>query len=133
MDTGGERPDEPRSRGLPASLRELAKTILAVVHTRAELVALEFARERARLLRILLLAVAALFMLALGALTATIFIIVLFWDSQRLVVIGFLAVVYLAAGVAMAFAARREVARLTRPFASSLAALKKDGEELTSR
>jgi uncharacterized membrane protein YqjE len=131
--TGGERTDAPRSRGLPASLRELAKTLLAIVHTRAELVALEFARERARVLRVLLLAVAALFMLALGALTATIFIIVLFWDSQRLVVIGFLAAVYLAAGVAMVFAAKREAARVAHPFASSLEALKKDSEELTSR
>ena len=133
MGTGGESTDVPRSRGLLASLRELAKTVAAMVHTRAELVALELARERARVLRFLLLAIAALFLLALGALTATIFIIVLFWDSQRLVVIGFLALVYLAAGVAMAFAAKREIARVAHPFASSLAALKKDGDELASR
>ena len=133
MATGGGSTDVPRSRGLLASLRELAKTVAAIVRTRAELLALELARERARVLRILLLAIAALFLLALGALTATIFVIVLFWDSQRLVVIGFLALVYLAAGVAMVFAARREITRAAHPFASSLAALKKDGDELNSR
>lgn len=133
MVTGGGGTDVPRSSGLLASLRELAKTVAALVYTRAELLALELARERARVVRFLLLAIAALFLLALGALTATLFIIVLFWDSQRLVVIGFLALVYLGAGVAMAFAAKREIAHAAHPFASSLAELKKDGAELTSR
>ena len=123
----------PRSGGLLVSLRELARTLAAMVHTRAELLALEFARERARIVRFLLLAIAAVFLLALGVLTATIFIIVLFWDSQRLVVIAFLALLYLGAGLAMVFAAKREVTRFVRPFASSLAELKKDGDELISR
>ena len=102
MSIGEETPEGPRrSRGLLVSLRELARTVIAMIHTRTELFALELARERARLIRLLLFAVAAVLFLALGAFTATIFIIVLFWDSQRLLVIGLLTLVYLGIGAAL--------------------------------
>jgi uncharacterized membrane protein YqjE len=118
-------------RGPLASLRRLGSTIVATLHSRAELFTLELQRERLRVARLLLLGVAALFFLALGALTATIFIIVLFWDSQRLLVIGFLTVIYLGLGIGIAMFAKREAERSTRPFSASIAQLKKDRDKLS--
>ena len=134
MSTGEETPGGPgRSRGLLVSLRELVRTVVAMLHTRTELFALELARERVRLTRLLLFTIAALVFLALGALTATIFVIVLFWDSQRLLVIGLLTLVYLGIGAGLALAARREIAASAAPFSASLGELKKDRERLFSR
>jgi uncharacterized membrane protein YqjE len=131
MPLPGPGASEARSRGLVGSLRRLGSTFAAVFHSRVELLAHEIERERVRVTRLVLLGVAALFFLFLGALTATIFIIVLFWDSQRLVAIGFLTLVYLAIGGGIAFVAKQEASRAARPFSSSLEQLRKDREQLT--
>lgn len=120
-----------RSLGLLDSLRRLGSTLVGLVHTRIELIAAEFERERARVTRLLILAIVALFFLGLGLLTLTIFIVVLFWESQRLVAIGFLVVLYFAIGIGAAVFAKREAARAARPFAATRAQLQRDREQLT--
>ena len=126
---------EPRagSGGLLLSLRRLGATIAAIVHSRIELVALEIEREKARIARLVILGVIALVFLALGAITATIFVIVLFWDSQRLVAIGFLTVFYIGVGAGVLMFARREAAESKRPFAATVEELRKDREYLSRR
>lgn len=126
-------PQEPRAAdaGVLSSLRRLAASVAAILHSRIELATLEIEREKTRAVRLLLLGVAALFFLALGAITATIFVIVLFWDSQRLVVIGFLAVLYLSVGGGVIAFLRREAAEAKRPFSATLEELRKDRDRLT--
>jgi uncharacterized membrane protein YqjE len=126
-----QRARTPEPHGLFASLRRLGSTLFVTLHSRIELLALELGRERVRVTRLVLLGVAALFFLALGAITATIFIIVLFWDSQRLVVIGFLTVLYLAIGGGIVAFIRSEVEHSKRPFSASLEELRRDRERLT--
>jgi uncharacterized membrane protein YqjE len=126
------RPVSPAASSLFESLRRLGATLLAILHTRAELFAREFQRERMRITRLLLLGVGALFFFSLGMLTLTMFIIVLFWDSQRLVVIGFLTALYLGIAAGLIIYAKREVARATRPFATTVAELKKDRDQFSS-
>ena len=118
------------SSGLLTSLRRVGASLAAIVHSRAELISLELARERVRVARLLLLGILACFFLALGAVTATIFVIVLFWDSQRLVVIGFLTVLYVGIGVGAALYARREAAESKRPFAATIEELRRDRDHL---
>jgi uncharacterized membrane protein YqjE len=123
---------QPANGGLMVSLRRLGTTLMSVLHTRIELIARELELERMRITRMLLLGVGAIFFFGLGALTFTMFIIVLFWDSQRLVAIGFLTVVYLGIGVALVLIAKGDAGRAKRPFAATLAELKKDREHLAS-
>jgi len=120
-----------RTSGLGASVKRLGSTLIGILHSRAELLSYEIEHQRQSVTRLLVLGVAALFFLALGAITATIFVIVLFWDSQRLVVIGFLAVVYLGIGAGIATFARREGGRVKRPFAATVEQLRKDREHYT--
>lgn len=118
--------------GFLHSLRRLAAALVAILHTRAELLAREFEREKKLITRLVLLALGALFFLALGVLTFTMFIIVLFWDSQRLVAIGSLTLIYLGIAVALLMFAKGEAARAARPFAATVAELKKDREQFSS-
>jgi uncharacterized membrane protein YqjE len=106
---------------------------VAVLHTRAELLARELEREKVRVTRLLLLAIVALFFLALGVITFTLFVIVLFWDSHRVAATGVLTMFYLAVSIGLVLFIKRETARGTRPFASTIAELKKDREKLFSR
>ena len=125
-------PPQPDAPGLLASLRRLASALAGILHTRFELLTREFERERIRVMRLLLIGAVGLFFFFLGTLTLTLFIIVVFWDSQRLVAIGSLTVVYLGIAVALGVYAKGEAGRSARPFASSLAAFGKDRERLRS-
>jgi len=123
-----------RTGGLGSALRRLGATFFALVHTRIELLTTELQRERVRITRLLLLAIVALFFLTLGAITLTVFVIALFWDTPyRLLAIGLLTLLYLGVAVGLALFARREAAHGTKPFSASLAQLKKDREQLLSR
>lgn len=123
----------PSQAGFLSALRRLGASLVGILHTRAELLARELERERVRVTRLLLLGVVALFFFALGAITFTVFIVVLFWDSQRLVAIGFLTVFYFAVSIGLALFIKRGAAQAAKPFASTIAQLKKDREELFSR
>lgn len=130
-----EEPGQARASGggLLQSLRNLAATLVAVLQTRLELLAAEVEEERVRLGRLLVLAVVAIFFLSLSVLTFTLFVIVLFWDTYRLPVIGGIAAVYLIIGGGAVFAARRQAAAKPRLFSASLAELTKDRERLTPK
>jgi uncharacterized membrane protein YqjE len=132
MNAPGAR-DERSRGGLLASLRRLGSTLIETLHSRAELLSLELQRERGRVVRLLLLGVIAFFFLLLGALTATMFMVVLFWESQRLVVIGFFALLYLGIAVGLAMYAKREAGAAKRPFADTVEQLKRDREYLGRR
>jgi uncharacterized membrane protein YqjE len=81
---------------------------------------------------LLILAVIAAFFLALGVITLTFFIILLAWDSHRVLVTAILTATYLGAGVLAALKARAAAKQATKPFSASLAQLKKDRDALTS-
>lgn len=127
-------PEVPQARahgGLFDSLRTLLATLLATLRTRGELLQVELQEERLRVAGILLVAVAAAFFLALAVLLFSFFLILLFWDTHRVLVSGLLGLTYLIIGVVCALIARRRSRVKSKLFAASLAELAKDGERLT--
>ncbi len=125
MSGDGKRP-EP----LFASLRALAHTLLAVLRTRLELLATEFDEERARLAEFAVLAAVALVCFSFAALLAVLFLVVLFWDSHRLVAIGGLAVLFAAAGGYLLGTIKRRIAERPPLFSASIDELRKDQDAL---
>ena len=119
--------------GLLQSLRNLLATLVALLQTRLELLATEVEEERLRIGQVLLWSCVALVFLVLGAVMLTLFLVVLFWDTHRVLVSGLLALSYLAIGVAAARMARSKAQARSRLFSASLAELGKDREHLTSR
>jgi uncharacterized membrane protein YqjE len=119
---------QPAPPGLLVSLRRLGAALSALLHSRFELFTRELQRERIRVTRLLLLGFVALFFFALGMLTLTLFVIVIFWDTHRLAAIGGVTLLYLGIAVGLAVCAKGEAGRAARPFASTLAELKKDRE-----
>jgi uncharacterized membrane protein YqjE len=123
-------PGPSEAPGLLASLRRLAATTVDILRTRLELLAVELQEEGLRLAQIAIMAVVALFFLVLGVIMLTLLLVVLFWETHRVMVVALLAAGYLGLGVAIAFGARSRLRTGTKLFAASLAELSKDRERL---
>jgi uncharacterized membrane protein YqjE len=121
-----------RAGGLFGSLKRLVATLVDVGHTRLQLLANEIHEERLRIQQLWLLAILGVFFFALGVLLSTLFVILLFWDSNRLLAVGGFAGLYLAIGIVFAVVVRNRTARGSRLFEASLGELKKDGARLSS-
>jgi len=126
--------EEPgHSEGLLDSLRNLASTFLAIVQTRIEIFASELDEERTRLAQITLLAAVAAFCLGLAVILLVFFLVVLFWESDRLLAIGVLAGVFAAGGIAACLGLRAAISKRPKFLSATLAELRKDGTRLEGR
>jgi uncharacterized membrane protein YqjE len=121
------------SVGLFESLKILAATLVAVGHTRLELLSTELEEERERLGAMLISTLLALFCFGLGAVLMALLLVAVFWETHRLLVVGLLAALFLTAGAA-AWAFAKNKARIKpRLFHASLSELAKDREHLRPR
>jgi len=121
------------SRGLFESLTVLATTLVAIAHTRLDLLSTDLEEEREHLLSLLVLTLAALFCLGVGVVLATILLVAVFWDSHRLLMLGSLAGFFMAVGMAAWGFAMRKARTKPRLFAASLLELLEDRQQLDSR
>ena len=120
-----------RAGGLFGSVKKLVATLVDIAHTRLELLGNEIHEERVRIQQLWLLAILGVFFFALGVLLATLFVILLFWDSNRLLVMGGFAGLYLVIGIGFAVVVRNRAASGSRLFEASLGELKKDRARLS--
>ena len=119
-----------RAEGLLDSLRNLAKTFVALLQTRLEIVASEIDEGRARLARIALLAAVAAFCLGLAVVLLVFFLVMMFWDTNRLLAIGVLTGVFAAGGIVACLALRLEIVRRPKFLSATLEELRKDAKKL---
>jgi uncharacterized membrane protein YqjE len=126
-----ETPSE--SRGLFDSLKGLAASLVGIVQTRLDLLSIELEENRERLLSLLVLMLVALFCLGVGVVLAAILIVVVFWDSNRLLVLGLLAGIFLAGGATAWGLVLYKIKTKPRLFAATLNELAKDRHHLVSR
>ena len=114
-------------------MRVLAATLLAIAHTRLELLSTELEEQWVWLSSMLVWALVALFCAGVGIVFATLFLVLALWDTHRWLALGIPAMIFLL-GAALAWLVVRGKARAKPPLlAASLAELSKDHKELTSR
>jgi len=119
-----------QSQGLFASVRQLLATVVETGQVRLSLLSNEIEQEKLRLYDSLLWIGVGLGLLGLGAQLLIAFIVVLFWDTDRLLILGALALVLLLGGGALLSTTR---ARLRKPgglFNSTVEELRRDRVEL---
>ena len=116
--------------GLLGSAKRLLGTLTAIVSTRLELLANELQEERLRLTQMLFFALASFFCFSMGMLLLTVFIVVLFWDSHRLAVLGGLSAIFFASGGLLAMSLRNKAQARSKLFSASLGELAKDRAHL---
>jgi len=116
--------------GLIDSLRNLGATFLALIRTRAELVAVELEEEKERRKEMLVLALVVALFGGLGLLLVGFFFVVLFWDSYRLSAIGAVTVLYLGIGAWAMVRLQEKIRNRPRIFAATLSEFGNDLEAL---
>ncbi len=119
------------SGGLLRSLRILLANLLAVARTRGELLQVELEEEKLRLAGIVIYAVAAAVFLALAVVALTFFVMVLFWDTHRVMAAGVIVLAYAVIGIVCSCIAHSRSRVKSKLFSASLAELGKDGARLS--
>jgi len=128
--------DQP-SRGLFSSLARIFDTALATVQNRLELFSVELREEKCRLIDVLALAAAVIFLAVLAATVFTFLVVllsgVLFGERVQLGVLAGFALLYGGGAYGAFRVLKRRLTEGPVPFADTIAELKKDRECLRPR
>ena len=109
-----------------AAAGRIGATVLAMVHTRLALAAVEIEEETQRLLGYFILALLALILFGLSMVLLALTVVLIFWDSYRLPAAAGLALAFGAAGALVAFKLKASFASRPRLLGATLDELHKD-------
>ena len=112
------------------SVRELARTLLSIVETRARLAANELEEQAVRIVEIAMWFALAILFLSVALVFLSVLVLLAFWDSNRMFAAGLLAVLYLSAGGACALVARGRLRERPHLFSATIGELGRDLEHL---
>ena len=121
IDTHSQRADH-------GPVRRILSSVFAILQTRLELIGIELAEEKDRLVTVLFLGVAAMMlaMLALVALTAL--VAIAFWDSYRWQALAAITAIYALAAIFCGVKARNGLHNAPAVFEATLNEFEKDRE-----
>jgi uncharacterized membrane protein YqjE len=112
-------------------IKRMAGTLLAMLQTRAELLAVEVEEEVQRLFGYLMLSLVALFCFGIAVLLAILLIIILFWDTNRVAVVACLMGFFAITAICLVLWLRNSCQKKPRFLSATLNELSKDVEALT--
>src|SRR5471030_1281743 len=99
-------PGGPPDGAGSSSVRSALRTLLAFAETRARLAANEFEEQALHILEVAVWAAAALLLSAIALVFIALFIVLVFWDSNRLLAAGLVAAFFVAGGAISALMVR---------------------------
>lgn len=108
-------------------LRRLIGSIFSLMQTRLELIGIELAEEKDRLLGVLFAALAAMMFATMALITLTVLIAAAFWETYRWQSLAALTVAYLIGAVLCLLKARAGIRQAPLIFEETLAEFEKDG------
>ena len=118
------------AEGLLGSLKSLASLVVAIAHNRLSLLSTDLEIARERTVSVLIMVLVALFCLCFGALLLALFVVVIFWDTHRLLALGSVTGLFLLVGGVYLLRVIRALRRMPATFEASLTELAKDYRHL---
>jgi uncharacterized membrane protein YqjE len=115
------------------SLKGLGRTFVEILGNRVETLSLDLKEDRIRFVSLLLLGASAFFVLSLGIILVVFFLVLTFWTTNRLMVIGILTAMFLCGGLILLALLVQRVRHLPGPFEGTLSELYKDRDALDVR
>ena len=115
---------------MPGPVRDFARTLLSFVLTRTRLAATELEEQALRLIEIMVWLAVALFFIGISIVFAALLVVLLFWDSNRLLAAGLLAALFVSIGTGASLVARRLLRERPKLLATTLAELERDRNTL---
>lgn len=125
--------DTDSKGGLLDSARNMAATLIAMVHTRLDLFSTEVEEGREWLSAMLVWTLIALFFAGMAVILATLLVVVVFWDSYRLAAIITLLGMFILGAAFAGGLVHRMGRNKPRLFSASIAELAKDKAQLSTR
>jgi uncharacterized membrane protein YqjE len=107
-------------------LRRIVSSVFAIVETRLELIGIELAQEKERLIGVLFLGLAAMMLSMMALITLTVLVAIAFWDTYRWQSLVVITLVYALVAVLCALRARSGLLNAPNVFDSTIAEFKKD-------
>jgi uncharacterized membrane protein YqjE len=111
-------------------VRGALRLVLGFAETRVRLAANEFEEQLLRLCEVWVWAVAAVLFLAIALLLGSLFIVLAFWDTHRVLSAGLLTALYLVAGGICVLMVRSRLAVRPKFLSVTLGEIAKDKQEL---
>jgi uncharacterized membrane protein YqjE len=109
-------------------LRRLVGSAIGLLQTRLELVGIELAEEKERLLGVLFFGLAAMMLAMMALVSLTVLVAIAFWDSYRWQSLAAITALYALAAAGCALKARADVREAPTMFEATLNELEKDRE-----
>ena len=109
-------------------LRRILSSVFAILQTRLELIGIELAEEKDRLLGVLFLGLAAMMLATMALIALTALIAIAFWDTYRWQALAGITAVYAIAALVCALKARSGLHNAPLVFEATLAEFEKDRE-----
>ncbi|WP_118181037.1 phage holin family protein [Paraburkholderia phosphatilytica] len=107
-------------------LRRMIGSVFSILQTRLELIGIELAEEKDRLLAVLFLGLAAMMLATMMLITLTVLVAIAFWDTWRWQALAVITLVYAAAAVFCALRARSMLRSAPIVFEATLNEFEKD-------
>ena len=112
------------------SLKSLSGLVVAIAHNRLNLLSTDLEIAREQTVSLLIMVLVALFCLCFGALLLALFVVVIFWDTHRLLALGSVTGLFLLVGGVYLWRVLTALKRMPATFEASLAELAKDYRHL---
>ena len=114
------------------SLKSMTALAVAIAHNRLNLLSTDLEVAREKTVSVLIMVLVALFCICFGALLLALFIVVIFWDTHRLIALGGVAGLFVLIGVVCLLRVIKALKAMPATFEASLAELAKDYKQLKS-
>lgn len=133
MDTTRSGINHSSGGGLLNLLRDYVASVVSLLRTRIEILSTELEEEKEWLKHSLIFSLLAMFSVIMGVIFLSLFVVVLFWDQNRLLAIGAVTVFYAGVGTTLAIMIKHRLQRKPKLFQTTLSELKRDYEHLTAK
>ena len=120
------------AEGFIGSLKSLTALAVAIAHNRLNLLSTDLEIAREQMVSVLIMVLVALFCLCFGALLLAIFVVVIFWDTHRLIALGSVTGLFLVVGGFYLWRVLSTLKAMPATFEASLTELAKDYKQLKS-
>ena len=123
---------QPSAEGLLGSLKSITALVVAIAHNRLNLLSTDLEIAREQTVSVLMMVLIALFCLCFGALLLALFVVVIFWDTHRLIALGGVTGLFILIGGICLWRVLKGLKSMPATFEASLAELAKDYKQLKS-
>ncbi len=132
MSENSQSNSQHSAEGLLGSLKSMTALAVAIAHNRLNLLSADLEIAREQTVSLFMMVLVALFCLCFGALLLALFVVVIFWDTHRLLALGSMTGLFMLIGIVCLWRVFKALKVMPATFEASLDELAEDYKQLKS-